>query len=217
MATGKQEHWSRVYAEKDPQEVSWYQQSPAMSLTLIKAAIAGIYSQAARPLHILDVGGGASTFVDSLLDDPDIEPCVLDITARAFDHARARLGRRADRARWIEADATGGLAEIDSSWADVWHDRAVFHFLTTPQARFAYAKNLARILRPGGAAIVSTFAPDGPTKCSGLEVCRHDGASILRELTRGGAVLTLEKEKREQHTTPWGADQSFVYVVLRRG
>ncbi len=217
MAHDTSEHWNRVYAEKDPTEASWYQQSPTRSLELIDAALADMCSEPDRPRHILDVGGGASKLVDCLLERPGVELCVLDIAAGALDHAKTRLGDRADRVKWIEADATGPLAAIRDSWADVWHDRAVFHFLTTPEARLGYAKNLARILRPSGVAVIATFALNGPLQCSGLEVCRHDGASILRELVAGGADLTLEKEDREEHTTPWGSVQSFVYTVLRRG
>ena len=164
-----------------------------MSLELIDAALAAMCSEPDRPRHILDIAAGA------------------------LDHAMTRLGDRADCVKWIEADATGPLTEISNSWADVWHGRAVFHFLTTSDARLGYAKNLARILCRGGVAVVATFAPDAPPQCSGLEVRRHDGASILRELAAGGADLTLEQEEREEHTMPWGSVQSFVYTVLRRG
>lgn len=201
-------HWNRVYTEKSPTAVSWYQPAPTLSLELIDAA-------ARPPLTVLDAGGGASALVDRLVARPDVQVIVIDIAARAFDHARSRLGAPADRVRWIEADITGPLSGLADTSVDIWHDRAVFHFLTTPEARLAYMRNLARILRPHGTAIIATFAPDGPEKCSGLPVCRHDAASIVAEAQRSGRPFELMDSRREQHTTPWGSLQSFVYAVLR--
>lgn len=199
------DHWQRVYSEKPPDQVSWYQPVPAISLELIGDA-SGI---------LIDIGGGASSLVDHLIDRPGVKVVVVDIAARALEHARARLGTKADRAGWIVSDVTGPLAELKSASVDVWHDRAVFHFLTTPEARLAYAKNLARILRPGGRAIIATFGPDGPERCSGLPVTRHDPDSVAAEMRRSGLDFTLIDSRCESHTTPWGSTQRFSYAVLR--
>jgi ubiquinone/menaquinone biosynthesis C-methylase UbiE len=215
-----QAHWQKVYTDKSPTAVSWFQHVPERSLTLIDSAISSTAPDGNRepgqPLRILDMGGGASTLVDHLLQRPDIEVCVIDIAARALALARSRLGdEAASQVRWIHADATGPLAEVPDAWADIWHDRAVFHFLITPEARLAYARNLARIVKPGGSAIIATFAPDGPEKCSGLPVCRHDAPSIAAEISRSGREFTLVEHHREEHVTPWGSVQSFVYASLR--
>ncbi|MBL9140883.1 MAG: class I SAM-dependent methyltransferase [Phycisphaerae bacterium] len=202
-----QSHWQRVYLDKAPTAVSWYQAVPTRSLALIDAA---------APSTVVDVGGGASTLVDHLIARPGVQVCVVDIAAAALELDRARLGAHASaRVRWIEADATGPLAQLADAWADVWHDRAVFHFLATPEQRLAYARNVARVLKPGGTAIVAAFAPDGPEKCSGLPVCRHDAASIAAELSRSGRAFAVAQSQREEHVTPWGAVQAFEYAVLR--
>lgn len=208
------EHWDQVWTTKPPTGVSWYQDVPRRSLALIREAIAERTAQEAW--RVIDVGGGASALVDHLVAEDRVEVCVVDIAAAALEHTRARLGDRAGRARLVAADITRPLEEIEAGWADIWHDRAVFHFLTTPEARGAYAANVARVLKPGGAAIIATFALDGPEKCSGLPVCRHDGASIVRELNAGGAAVRLLDEQREEHSTPWGSRQMFTYAVLER-
>lgn len=212
------EHWDRVYANKAPDAVSWYQPVPSASLAMIdaaRAARAAHVQSTARPFSILDVGGGASTLVDHLVAMPGTAVTVVDIAAAALDHARARLGPdRAAMVHWLVADATGRLDQIPTASVDLWHDRAAFHFLTTPAARRDYARTLARVLRPGGTAVVATFAPDGPEKCSGLPVERHDAASIARELSAGGRALRAVRWADESHTTPWGATQKFVYAML---
>lgn len=152
--------------------------------------------------------------VDRLIDRPDARVGVLDISARALRLSRERLGDRAVWADWIVADITMPIPALDPGTIDVWHDRAVFHFLTDSASRAAYLANLERSLRPGGTAIIAAFAPDGPTRCSDLDVCRHDGASIARELEPAG--MKLVEEHREDHSTPWGAVQKFVYAVLER-
>lgn len=216
MVKNATEHWDHVYATNDPTEVSWYQQSPARSLMMIDEAIAGMCNEPERKKRIIDVGGGASTLVDCLMEKSSVELCVLDIAASALNHTMKRLGDRALSVQWIKADASEPITEISNGWADVWHDRAVFHFLSTAEARLGYAMNLTRVLRRGGVAVIATFALDGPDQCSGLDVCRYDGSSILQELAAGGAELILEKEVREEHTTPWGSVQSFVYAMLKR-
>lgn len=213
---GDRLHWQRVYAEKTPESVSWYQPMPSMSLGLIEAAAGR--GEPVETARIVDIGGGASTLVDCLLRMPCAEICVVDIAARAMEHARERLkaeGIDASRVRWVEADATGPLSEIGDAWADVWHDRAVFHFLTAPDARLAYARNFARVLKPGGTAVIAAFAPDGPERCSGLPVCRHDAATIAVECSRAGRAFTVIGEHREEHATPWGSVQRFIYAVLK--
>ena len=202
-----QAHWQKVYTEKAPTGVSWYQPVPSRSLALIEAAAPG---------NVVDIGGGASTLVDYLVDRPGVVVRVVDISGAALEYARSRLGAdAASRVHWIEADVTGPLSALPDAWADVWHDRAVFHFLTTADERLAYAKNLARILRPGGTVIIAAFAKDGPEKCSGLSVCRHDAGSIAAELSRAGRIFSASESQREEHVTPWGSVQAFVYVVLK--
>jgi 2-polyprenyl-3-methyl-5-hydroxy-6-metoxy-1,4-benzoquinol methylase len=186
----RKEHWEAAYAD-GPSEVSWYQPRPEISLELIGATGASLEAA------ILDVGGGASTLVDCLLDAGRLSVAVLDISASALAQARTRLAARASLVTWFEADVT--KFDPPSRFA-VWHDRAVFHFLTAPEDRRAYVDTLMRALQPGGDVIIATFAPDGPLKCSGLEIVRYDEASIAAEL---GAAFVLRESRRETHRTPW--------------
>lgn len=200
----RQDHWDQAYAGKTPETVSWYQPRPAVSLELVAAA--GI-----RPEDpVLDVGGGASTFVDCLLDAGFSAVTVLDLSAEALARARARLGARAGRAQWIHQDVT--LFRPPTRFA-LWHDRAVFHFLVEAADRAAYVDSLRHSLVPGGTAIIATFAPDGPEKCSGLPVMRHDEDSLRREL---GPEFELQEVRRETHLTPWRSEQPFLYARFRR-
>jgi len=210
MAFDPIEHWQRVYAEKAPDGVSWYQRVPERSLALI------LSHRAAEPCRVVDIGAGASALAEHLLRAGGFEPWLVDVSERALAITRERLGELAGRVRFTAADITRPLAEPTSGWADIWHDRAVLHFLNDEAGIRAYGMNLARTLRPGGTAIIATFAPDGPLKCSVLEVRRHDGAGVLAALM-GTVPLTLVEESREDHTTPWGAVQGFCYAVLRRG
>jgi SAM-dependent methyltransferase len=198
-------HWNAVYASKAPTELSWYQPQPARSLELLEQL--GIRPDSA----IIDVGGGASTLVDALLDRGANNVTVLDISLAALEHARARLGARASTVTWIESDVTN--AELPEGAYDVWHDRAVFHFLTNADDRRRYAEVAARALRSGGAAIIATFAPNGPTRCSGLDVVRYDSESLARTL---GHEFSLDRSLDELHHTPGGVTQAFTYTVLRR-
>ena len=217
MTTDAQEHWGRVYAEKDPLKVSWYQPAPERSLAIIRREFERTSGRGPGEgsRRVIDVGAGASTLVDHLLS-MGVEVGALDVASRALEHSKARLGVRAAEVRWIVADLTAPLEAPEPNWADLWHDRAVFHFLSGHNHREAYARNLARTLRPGGSAVISGFAPEGPLKCSGLEVCRHDAESIRRELTRAGFPCVLVEEQRETHVTPWGSEQAFTYALLRR-
>jgi trans-aconitate methyltransferase len=209
---GRQAHWENVYTTKAENEVSWFQQSPAPSLDLIVQA--GATSKSA----IIDIGGGASRLVDSLVEQGFEDITVLDLSAAALAAAKSRLksrlesrfGTSAERVSWIVADAT--------TWEpvkayDIWHDRAAFHFLTDPGDRAAYIARLQRGLKIGGQAIIATFAPDGPEKCSGLPVARYDSESLGRTL---GATFKLIHTQRHEHATPWGSRQAFQFSVFRR-
>jgi 2-polyprenyl-3-methyl-5-hydroxy-6-metoxy-1,4-benzoquinol methylase len=194
-------HWETVYTSKSDAELSWTQAEPATSLALI--------AEACSADSVIDVGGGTSLLADRLLDR-GYAVTVLDISQAAIDRARQRLGTRAIEVDWIVADVTAG-PELGTS--DVWHDRAVFHFLITPGDRAAYVALLARTISVGGHAVIATFAMDGPEKCSGLEVRRYDGGTLAAEL---GPRFRLMKSVPELHRTPWNAAQSFQYSLLKR-
>ncbi len=204
MTQTRKEHWETVYHDKSPLEVSWYQTEPRLSLDLI--AQCAVDTDA----RIIDVGGGASTLVDHLLDLGYRSLSVLDISAAALEHARARLGAKADTVEWVEADIT---EFAPTQPFDVWHDRAVFHFLTEAQDRERYREVLERGVIPGGHVIMAAFAPDGPTQCSGLPICRYDAEGLLSEL---GTAFELLEERREVHVTPARKEQSFAFFRLRR-
>jgi len=199
----RQEHWEKVYAGKAPETVSWYQPRPAVSLELVAAA--GIRLQD----PVIDVGGGASTFVDCLLDAGFSAVTVLDLSAEALASARARLGARAEQVQWLHEDVTRFHPATRFA---LWHDRAVFHFLVDAADRAAYVDSLRRSLAPDGTVIIATFALDGPDKCSGLPVLRYDEASLRRELGQGFELL---EARRETHLTPWRSEQRFLYACFR--
>lgn len=198
-------HWEQVYAQKQPAEVSWFQPRPEYSLRLI--ASAGI----ATDQPVIDMGGGASHLVDSLLELGYCDVSVLDISGTALQHARARLGAAAARVSWIEADAT--LFEPPKTYV-LWHDRAVFHFLSDPTDRLAYRQRLAHGLQSGGHLIIATFALDGPEKCSNLPVQRYSPETLSAEL---GAGYTLVETLAETHVTPAQKEQRFVYCRFVKG
>jgi len=198
------EHWEKVYASKAVHEVSWFQQHAARSLKLIRGA------QLPPSAAIIDVGGGASPLVDDLLSAGYHQLSVLDLSAAALTAARSRLGPLADRVHWIEADIL--KAELPQRAYDVWHDRAVFHFLTEPEQRQAYVGQVLRAVRAGGLVIVATFAEDGPTRCSGLPVMRFSAAQLHGEF---GVKFQLLGHERESHHTPGGAEQKFLYCFCR--
>jgi trans-aconitate methyltransferase len=204
MQDERQEHWRRVYTDKQPDAVSWYQATPAPSL-------AALDRFGARPgAALIDIGGGASRLVDALLERGWGDVTVLDIAAPALAAAQARLGERAALVTWEVADITAWQPQRRY---DIWHDRAVFHFLTTPDQRAAYLRALEAGLATGGLAIIATFAPDGPEKCSGLTVERYDEAKLAQTL---GPRFLLIADWREEHVTPWGASQAFTWCVFRR-
>jgi trans-aconitate methyltransferase len=202
--TDRRNHWNRVYESKTPESVSWYQRKPELSLALIAA------SGVAREASIIDIGGGESVLVDHLLDLGYAHVAVLDLSGSALRASQARLGVRAAGVEWHEADVT---AFVPPHRYALWHDRAVFHFLTAAEDRASYAATLRSALEQNGAVVIATFAPDGPPKCSGLDVMRHDEKSIAAEL---GAGFRLLEVRRETHLTPWQAEQPFNYFRFER-
>lgn len=198
-------HWEHIYEKKGPMKVSWYQEHAQFSLQYIRNT--GIQ----KTDHIIDVGGGASTFVDDLIADGFEHITILDISATALKLTRERLGRRAVRVNWIEADIT--QADLPYQAYDVWHDRAVFHFLTQPADRARYVEKVQYAVRPGGHVIVATFADDGPDHCSGLEVVRYSPESLHSEFGEG---FELTESTRETHHTPFGTEQKFIYCYCRK-
>ncbi|MEW9805933.1 trans-aconitate 2-methyltransferase [Mesorhizobium sp. ZMM04-5] len=203
MTTGRAEHWNEAYSTKGETGVSWFEEQPDFSMKLIEACAAG------KPVSVIDIGGGASRLVDAGLDR-GLTMSVLDISDAALDVARARLGPRAGDVEWIVADVTPWRPTRSY---DIWHDRAAFHFLIEAQDRAAYAERLREALKPGGHAIIATFALDGPERCSGLPVRRYDAAGLAEVLGDG---FTLLSGHRRLHVTPWGSQQSFQYAVLSR-
>ncbi len=197
-------HWDNVYATKGDRSVSWFQDTPAISLDLIHAA--GV----APAATICDVGGGASHLVDALITEGFQDVTILDISAKALAIAKARLTQHGERVRWIAADVT--TWRPDRTY-DLWHDRAVFHFLTDPGDRAAYAQRVAQAVGPGGHVIIGAFAPDGPERCSGLPVMRHDAGSIGAML---GPSFVWVESRRDDHRTPFGAIQHFHFSRFRR-
>ncbi|MFU8806302.1 MAG: class I SAM-dependent methyltransferase [Bradymonadaceae bacterium] len=198
-----QNHWQRVYEEKSADAVSWYQERPALSLELIKKVWSG------PGMKLVDIGGGASTLVDHLLEEGGFEVTVVDLAEAALETSRRRLGERAEDVQWLAADLTKPLPLNDVF--DIWHDRAVFHFMVEAADRQAYLANLRRHLRPGGVAILATFGSDGPERCSGLAVRRYEPDELAMVL---GDDFELIETRSEVHQTPWGSGQSFRYVVF---
>lgn len=198
------EHWDRVYTTKDPENVSWFQPHLERSLAFLDAA------RIVKSAGVIDVGGGASTLVDDLLERGYSNVTVLDLSEAALKAARSRLGERASEVRWICADVTE--AQLDREAYDFWHDRAVFHFLRDPMARARYVEAVRRAVKPGGHIVVATFGPHGPEKCSGLEVLRYSTEELHAEF---GSDFSKVSEFTEMHTTPWGSEQEFVYCYCR--
>jgi len=197
-------HWEKVYATKAPESVSWYRAHLETSLALIERAAV------ARSSSIIDIGGGESTLVDDLLHRGYKNLTVLDVSRTAIEVTKKRLGAASEQVRWLLGDIVE--IELEPLGYDLWHDRAVFHFLTTPERRLAYVRQVTRAVRPGGHVIVSTFGPEGPTKCSGLEAIRYDAKSLHGEF--GGRFRLVESSK-ELHQTPLGTAQQFLYCYCR--
>lgn len=198
------EHWENVYQTKSSTEVSWYEADPKQSLDLIREVTGDLRGR------VIDVGGGQSFLVDRLLDVGYSHVAVLDISRTAIEATKARLANRASQVEWIVADIT--LCDSVGEF-DVWHDRAVFHFLTDPNGRKHYVDLLKRSLPIGGHFIVGTFAKGGPEKCSGLSICQYDAATMQAEL---GSSFEAVKCSEYLHTTPFGKPQQFFFGVYRR-
>lgn len=198
-------HWERVYSTKPSNEVSWFQARPARSLELLADVDGGVERR------IIDVGGGDSSFVDEVVEHRLGSITVLDLSATALARAKGRLGAGASEVDWIEGDVT--RKDLGADAYDVWHDRAVFHFLTFPDDRARYVATAAKALRRGGTLILATFAADGPTRCSGLDVARYDEAGLAREFE---SSFLFARGLADVHRTPSGAEQRFTYIVLRR-
>lgn len=197
-------HWDHVYRTKSGDKVSWYRPHLERSLAFIESVAPD------RAAAIIDVGGGESTLVDDLVARGYRDLTVLDIAPAAIAVARARLGAAADRVTWLQADIVA--ADLPERRFDLWHDRAVFHFLTDPAQRAAYVRQVLRAVRPGGHVVVATFGPAGPDQCSGLPVMHYDAPSLHREF---GGGFRLVDSATELHRTPRGATQQFTYCFCR--
>jgi SAM-dependent methyltransferase len=204
MMFDRKKHWQHIYNEKTPLDVSWYQEEPALSLELIHRT--GVLKE--EP--IIDVGGGASVLVDYLCKEGFTNLAVLDISGNALFSAKKRLGDSAGRIAWYEADITEFIPPHQFS---LWHDRAVFHFLTDKPDREKYVEVLNLALRPGGYLIIAAFAIGGPEKCSGLEIVQYDSTKLREELGEG---FELVEERNEVHITPANKKQEFVYFRFKK-
>ena len=199
----QKEHWEKIYANKPTDSVSWFQEHDELSLRLIQET--GVTKSAA----IIDIGGGTSTLVDDLLLSGYSALTVLDLSASALAATRKRLGLRSNDVKWLEANVTNAVLPVHAY--DIWHDRAVFHFLLTPEERRAYVETVLHAAKPGGHVIVATFAEDGPTQCSGLPVMRYSAEKLQTEF---GTSFKLLQHQKEEHRTPSGVTQKFIYCYF---
>jgi len=199
------EHWEKVYSGKPTEKLGWY--APRLQTSL--SWISGLDLSLEAP--IIDVGGGASTLVDDLLDGGYQAVTVLDLSSQALSIARARLGEKAKLVSWLEGDVTS--IDLPDQYFELWHDRAVFHFLIDPEQQRAYRDQLLKALKPGGHFIIGTFAPEAPPKCSGLPVQRYDPQQLEKTL---GDQFRLERHLKELHVTPGGVEQMYLYCLFRR-
>lgn len=198
------DHWNDVYSNKSESELSWYQDDPSVALGLMEKA--GLTTKSA----VIDIGAGTSRLMERLLDRGLDDLSAIDLSESALAAARLRLGERERAVKWIGADITRW--EPTQTY-DIWHDRAVFHFLVKSEDRIAYMQRLSQCVAPGGHAIIATFASDGPEKCSGLPVARYNPTSLAETL---GADFSLVTHQFHLHHTPWGTQQSFQYSLFRR-
>lgn len=202
---GQKEHWEKVYTSRQPHEVGWYEPHLLTSLTWIRDVSLPKYAR------IIDVGGGASTLVDDLLAEGYQRVAVLDLSHTALSVVKARLGRDADRVMWLEDDITS--CELPTHSFELWHDRAVLHFLTKPNGKKKYLDALRKALKPGGRAIIGAFSPEAPPRCSGLPVERYTIEAMHKLL---GREFTLERHHKELHITPGGTEQMYLYCQFQR-
>ncbi len=201
----QKDHWERVYSNNPTDQMGWYEPHLQTSLGLIREL------NLAADAPMIDVGGGASTLVDDLLDAGYRSISVLDISEKALSSARARLGRRAQQITWLDGDIT--LAPLPRDYYELWHDRAVFHFLTEHEEQQKYRDNLLNALKPGRHLIIGVFAPEAPPKCSGLPVQRYDPEQLAQTLGEG---FELKSHCKELHLTPDGTEQVYLYCSFRR-
>jgi SAM-dependent methyltransferase len=201
----RKEHWENVYCSKPPDRLGWYKPRLQTSLDWIRKL--NLPADAA----IIDVGGGASTLIDELINDGYRSVTVLDISGSSLAESQARLGEKAVSVTWLVGDIT--QVELPGNKFDVWHDRAVFHFLTDAEQQRQYRDVLLASLKPGGHLIIGTFAPEAPPKCSGLPVQRYDREQLVAVL---GGELELIRDHKEMHVTPGGVEQMYLYCQFRR-
>jgi SAM-dependent methyltransferase len=197
-------HWENIYQNKNPEELSWTQAIPETSLKLIQSF------HLSKEARIIDVGGGESRLVDCLLDEGFQNISVLDISETALNKARKRVGIRAGKVNWITADVT---RYPFGEQFDLWHDRAVFHFMTTNEVRTAYCEQLKKAVRPGGSLIIGSFSENGPEKCSGLTVQRYNEHTLAQELSAGFELIQCSTEN---HITPFNTTQEFIFCSFKR-
>ncbi|KHO49673.1 MAG: type 12 methyltransferase [archaeon GW2011_AR9] len=202
-AIGMKEHWERIYQEKESQALSWYQEKPETSLRLIAVATLDMNA------GIIDVGAGDSTLVDNLFALGFTNITALDVSSMALQRAKNRMGSETDAVKWVVAD----VRELETNERyQLWHDRAVLHFLTKEEDRYKYAERVRRFLKPGGFLIVAAFSPKGPTKCSGLEIRQYSEDSLKELFSDFEHIQSFE----EEHLTPWGSSQNFLYSMFRK-
>ncbi|MGH9947520.1 MAG: class I SAM-dependent methyltransferase [Pyrinomonadaceae bacterium] len=201
----KKQHWEQVYWTKSRDQVSWFREHLDTSLKMISAT--GVGKEAA----VIDVGGGNSTLVDDLIDNGFVDVSVLDISGNAILDSMKRLESRAPLVNWIEADIAN--VDLPENHYEVWHDRAVFHFLTAAADRRKYVELVIRSVKLGGHIIVASFSLEGPLKCSGLDVRRYSPETMHGEF---GNAFQLVESKGEIHQTPFGTTQDFVYCYCRK-
>jgi len=204
MTDDRQAYWESVYSSKGEAEVSWFQEAPQPSMDLFKLV-------GAQPSDaVIDIGGGASRLVDHLIAAGHKDVSVLDLSSAALSQAQARLGEASSIVEWIVADASTWLP---SRSYDIWHDRAAFHFLTEPKQQSRYMDRVRSALRPGGHVVIGAFAPDGPERCSGLPVDRHNAKSLGERLGKSFALLDT---REYEHRTPWDSKQKFQFSTFTR-
>lgn len=200
----RKSHWENVYATKAFDQVSWYREHLDASLKMI------LGTDVSKEAALIDVGGGSSTLVDDLLESGFVDVTVLDISGQALNVAKKRLGQRSSNVKWLEGDVT--RMELPENRFSVWHDRAVFHFLTDPDDRRKYVELVKHSVKTGGHVIIASFGPGGPMKCSGLDVVRYSRDSMHDEF---GDDFELVDSLEETHHTPFGTDQEFIYCYCQ--